>query len=233
VTGIETAVPGVVALVPAAGLGTRLGEPTPKAFVDLGGRSLLELAIEGLHASGVIDQVVVIVARDRVPEVRSSLPADVLVVEGGRERVDSVRAGLAAVSGARYVLVHDAARPLTPPAMIARVVDELRGGHVAVIPVLPVADTVKVVDADGVVTATPDRSSLRAAQTPQGFAASVLLRAYSAAGPELFATDDAALVERLGEPVRTIEGDRMAFKITNPLDLVVARALLADQRERL
>lgn len=223
----------VVALVAAAGLGARLGEATPKAFVALGGRSLLAHAVAGLRDSGVIGRIVVIAAADRVQAARQELPADIEVVEGGRERSDSVRAGLDAVRGERFVLVHDAARSLTPPLLIAKVVAALRAGFPAVVPVLPVVDTVKAIDREGVVVATPDRASLRAVQTPQGFTADLLRAAYARAdssttSPAL-ATDDAALVERLGVAVHTIEGDRLAFKITTPLDLTLARAVVAER----
>jgi 2-C-methyl-D-erythritol 4-phosphate cytidylyltransferase len=213
----------VVALVPAAGQGTRLGEGMPKAFVELRGRTLLQRAVAGLLDSGVVDEVVVIVPEDRVGEVRADLPGGVSVVAGGAERTDSVRAGIAAAPDADLLLVHDAARALTPPALIARVVAELRAGREAVVPALPVTDTVKTVDLLGVVVATPERSELRAVQTPQGFDADLLRRAY--AGSEEIATDDAGLVERVGATVRTIAGEPLAFKITTPLDLALARAL--------
>ncbi|MCT2138779.1 IspD/TarI family cytidylyltransferase, partial [Dietzia cinnamea] len=146
------------------------------------------------------------------------------------ERTDSVRNGLAALTAHRrrpraavydVLLVHDAARCLTPPDAIRRVVTAVRGGAVAVVPVLPVVDTVKQVDADGYVVGTPDRAALRAVQTPQGFAPDVLLAAYDAAGD--VTTDDAGLVERTGDRVATVPGDPLAFKITTADDH--ARAL--------
>ncbi|MFE3292846.1 2-C-methyl-D-erythritol 4-phosphate cytidylyltransferase [Rhodococcus sp. NPDC059234] len=216
----------VVALVPAAGQGVRLGEGLPKAFVTLGGRTLLQLSVDGLLASGAVDRVVVIVPEDRVADVRAELPDGVDVVAGGVERTDSVRAGIAAASDADLLLVHDAARALTPPSLIARVVAELRAGREAVVPALPVADTIKTVDLLGVVTGTPHRSDLRAIQTPQGFEAGLLRRAYADAAA---ATDDAGLVERLGARVRTIAGEPLAFKITTPLDLALARAVVDDR----
>ncbi|GAA5048347.1 hypothetical protein GCM10023318_16020 [Nocardia callitridis] len=149
----------------------------------------------------------------------------VRVIVGGIERTDSVRAGLVAAPDAAYFLVHDAARALTPPELIVRVAAELEAGHSAVVPAVAVADTIKSVDAAGVVTGTPDRSGLRAIQTPQGFTADVLRAAYASAG--VAATDDAGLVERLGVAVRTIAGDPLAFKITTPLDLRLAEAVLA------
>ncbi len=213
----------VVALVPAAGRGVRLGEPVPKAFVELGGRSMLRRAVDGLLGSGVVDTVVVIVPDELVEAARADLPAGVLVVVGGEERADSVRAGLAAAPEAGLVLVHDAARALTPPSLITRVVAELQAGRTAVVPVLPVSDTVDVL---GTVTGTPPRSELRAVQTPQGFDADLLRRAYEDVNGD--ATDDAGLVERLGEPVRTIVGEPEAFKITTPWDLALARVLLGQ-----
>ncbi|WP_032371513.1 2-C-methyl-D-erythritol 4-phosphate cytidylyltransferase [Rhodococcoides fascians] len=214
----------VVALVPAAGKGLRLGHDDPKAFVCLGTDSLLTRSVDGLRASGAVDRIVVIVPVDLLDAARGLVGDDVTVVAGGRERTDSVRAGLAVVGGASVVLVHDAARALTPPALIARVVAEVRAGRPAVIPVLPVVDTVKEVDLMGAVVGTPDRASLRAVQTPQGFDADVLRRAYAAATD--ISTDDAGLVERIGETVHTIVGDALAFKITTPHDLLLAEALL-------
>jgi 2-C-methyl-D-erythritol 4-phosphate cytidylyltransferase len=156
-------------------------------------------------------------------------PADgaVHVVAGGAERSDSVRLALTyalrEIPDTSIVLVHDAARAFTPPAVVRAVVEAVAAGHPAVIPVLPVVDTVKQVDEDGVVVATPDRSSLRVVQTPQGFDAAVLLRAHEAG---LGATDDAGLVERLGVPVVTVPGHPDAMKITTRFDLAVAEALL-------
>lgn len=193
---------------------------------------MLVRAIDGLIASGVVDRIVIMAPIELLDDARkllaarahaaSSIPVD--VVPGGAERTDSVRAGLAAASDATHILVHDAARALTPPALIARVVAELAAGHRAVVPGLPVADTIKSVSAAGAVTGTPDRAALRAIQTPQGFDAELLRTAYAA---ELSATDDAGLVEACGATVRVIAGDALAFKITGPLDLRLAEALLS------
>ncbi len=187
---------------------------------------MLRRAVDGLLESGVVDTVVVIVPEELVDVARADLPDDVVVVVGGAERADSVRAGLAAATGAELVLVHDAARALTPPTLIARIVAELHAGRTAVIPVLPVSDTIKTVDVLGAVTGTPPRSELRAVQTPQGFDANLLRRAYHDVDGD--ATDDAGLVERLGERVRTIVGEPEAFKITTPWDLALARILLGQ-----
>lgn len=217
-----------VAIVPAAGAGVRLGAGIPKAFAKLAGTPLVVRAIDGLAASGAVDAVVVAVPADRTDEAQLVLSGGKLpvhVVAGGTERSDSVRNALDSISDAEYVLVHDAARPLTPPSLIARVVDALRAGHSAVIPALPVVDTIKAVDANGVVLGTPDRAGLRAVQTPQGFAVDTLRRAHQrSAGLEY--TDDASLVEHIGGQVQTVEGDPLAFKITTPLDLQLAHMVL-------
>lgn len=215
-----------VAVVPAAGSGERLGAGIAKAFVDLDGRSMLEMAVDGLIGSGVIERVVVAVPADRVDEASSSLGTRALVVVGGAQRTDSVRSALAAAGDPDFILVHDAARALTPAEQIRRVVAALKDGMRAVIPVLPVVDTVKAVDANGVVLGTPERAGLRTVQTPQGFETGLLRRAYDQTSGGT-ATDDAALVENLGVPVHTVAGDVMAFKITTPLDLTLARAVLA------
>jgi 2-C-methyl-D-erythritol 4-phosphate cytidylyltransferase len=203
-----------VAVVPAAGSGERLAAGAPKAFVNL----------RGLRDSGVVDRVVVAVPPNRTDEAKLVFGRDAVIVAGGSDRTESVRLALAAVGDAEFVLVHDAARPLTPPSMIVRVVHALQSGHVAVIPALPVSDTIKAVDANGVVLGTPERSGLRAVQTPQGFQTELLRRAYDRAAG-LF-TDDASVVEATGTPVQVVDGDPLAFKITTPTDLLLAQTLL-------
>lgn len=215
----------VAVVVAAAGRGERLGSGVVKALRDLAGEPLLLHAIRGVRAVPAVGPVVVTAPVGLVNDLAVLLAAyDVLVTAGGDERQESVRHGLAALPpGVHHVLVHDAARALTPPSLFAAVIAALRGGADAVVPVLPVADTVKRVS-DGRVTATVDRSDLRAAQTPQGFVLDVLVKAHAQAGPP--ATDDAALVERLGGTVVTVAGSEDAFKVTRPFDLLVAEALL-------
>ncbi|MDI3313584.1 MAG: 2-C-methyl-D-erythritol 4-phosphate cytidylyltransferase [Mycobacterium sp.] len=222
--------PAVAALVPAAGTGRRLAAGVPKAFLALGGCTLLERAVAGLLAAGV-DRVVVAVPSDRIDQAESILGRRARVVAGGASRCESVSRALAALTevpgaGPEFVLVHDAARALTPPGLIVRVVDALRAGRPAVVPALPVSDTIRAVDASGRVLDTPDRTGLRAVQTPQGFTTELLLRAYRGAdGVDV--TDDAALVERAGGEVHVVEGDPLAFKITTRLDVLLARAILS------
>lgn len=272
----------VVAILTAAGSGTRLGCEGPKALVMIDGVTLLRRAAAGLAASGAVDRIVVTAPAedlDRFAAEVEALAIPVTVVAGSPlSRQASVARGLeaalAAAADASVVLVHDAARALTPPEVTARVVDAVRAGCGAVVPALPVTDTVKEVDgprflapagcsggaAPGLpdspmsgastdtgavahgelaadllvetVVATPDRTRLRAVQTPQGFATDVLLRAHRlglrrADDEALAASDDAALVEALGEPVAVVPGDPMSLKVTTPLDLALAELLAA------
>ncbi len=216
-----------VAVVPAAGSGERLAAGAPKAFVNLCGRPMLEHALDGLRNSGVVDAVVVAVPPNRTDEAKLVFGGDAVIVAGGSDRSESVMLALAAVGDAEFVLVHDAARALTPPSLIVRVVRALESGHPAVVPGLPVTDTIKAVDANGVVLGTPERSGLRAVQTPQGFQTEVLRRAYERAAAGAF-TDDASVVEMTGTPIQVVEGDPLAFKITTPTDLLLAQALLGQ-----
>jgi 2-C-methyl-D-erythritol 4-phosphate cytidylyltransferase len=219
---------GTVAIVPAAGSGERLAAGVPKAFFQLDGLTLVERAINGLLESGVVDRVVVAVPADRTDRAKLILGRNATVVAGGANRGDSVSRALAAVADADepdFVLVHDAARALTPPDLVVRVVEALRAGHPAVVPALPVADTIKAVDANGAVLGTPERAGLRAVQTPQGFTTELLLRAYRQAGTAEF-TDDASLVEHIGGQVQVVDGDPLAFKITTMLDLLLAQAIV-------
>ncbi|HEV2783251.1 MAG TPA: 2-C-methyl-D-erythritol 4-phosphate cytidylyltransferase [Actinophytocola sp.] len=219
----------VVALVPAAGRGVRLGGSVPKALVPIRGEPLLVHAVRGLLASGCVHAAVVAAPASDVDVAAGALAAagvDAQVVPGGPNRTQSVRLALHAAGDPTIVLVHDAARAFTPAEVIKAVVAAVSAGVPAVIPVLPVADTVKRVDPAGVVLNTPDRSELRIVQTPQGFSADVLRRAYDAY-PDDTTTDDAGLVERLGVPVATVPGHAYAMKITTPFDLAIAESVLS------
>jgi 2-C-methyl-D-erythritol 4-phosphate cytidylyltransferase len=225
-------------VIPAAGLGLRLGGQTPKAFREVGGDSLLVHAVRGLKAATAADLGCFVVAvppgaeeavsKELEPHVGD---AKLLVVAGGAERPDSVRAALdvVPVDGIDCILVHDAARAFVPADAIERVVAAVRAGAEAVVPVVPVTDTIKRVGPSGEVVDTPDRSTLVAVQTPQGFAPEVLRRAH-AAGADAGVTDDAMMCERLGVTVQTVEGSPDAFKVTRPQDLLLAEALLAERR---
>jgi 2-C-methyl-D-erythritol 4-phosphate cytidylyltransferase len=223
----------VVAIVPAAGRGERLGLGLPKALALVGGRTLVARAIDGLVEGGAEHVVVAAPAGDE-DTVRAALgDRRALVVTGADDRVGSVDAALEALpADADVVLVHDAARCLCPPAVVRAVVGAVRAGCRAVVPVTAVADTLKRTDAAGVVTATVDRHGLAAVQTPQGFDVATLRAAHEhartqrAAGGPVTATDDAGLAEALGVAVVTVPGDPRAFKVTTSLDLAMAEALV-------
>jgi 2-C-methyl-D-erythritol 4-phosphate cytidylyltransferase len=223
------------AIVPAAGRGERLGPGAPKALRSIGDIPILVHAVRSLAGCGRVGLVVVAAPPggvDGVAELLAPFGATVRVVAGGSTRQHSVSLALDAVpEDVDIVLVHDAARALTPPDLVAAVADTVAAGHDAVIPVLPVADTIKAVDAASTVTGTVDRSTLRAVQTPQGFRRSLLVKAHATAGTPIdeaaAATDDAGLVELLGSPVRVIPGHPEAFKVTTPFDLILAEAVWA------
>ncbi|MGJ0183863.1 IspD/TarI family cytidylyltransferase [Corynebacterium glyciniphilum] len=291
---VDDAVDGldrVYAVVAAAGSGTRLGEVLPKAFVHVGGRTILERCLDGLAASESVGHAVVTVSTDMVEHTHELVssqiglwaPMEVSVVLGGTDRSDSVRAGLEAIQAhiggdgsspdtadadlddpgdlpeGFLVAVHDAARCLAPPEMIRATVAAAAegvstGSWAGAVPVVPVTDTVKVVETvtggalDGaeVVRSTPQRRNLRAAQTPQVFAFDRLLAAnqmqqareeLDSAHPTgeppsdlapVVVTDDSSLMEMAGETVVTVCGDEQAFKITLPEDLERAHRMAGD-----
>jgi 2-C-methyl-D-erythritol 4-phosphate cytidylyltransferase len=218
----------VAVLVPAAGAGLRLGPEGPKALRLLAGEALLVHAVRRVAAAESVRLIVVAAPPAEVDAVRELLAsvAPVTVVAGGVERQESVAAALAAVpEEIEIVLVHDAARALTPSSLMEEVAAAVRGGLPAVIPVLPVVDTIKEVGPGAVVLGTVDRSALRSVQTPQGFRHDVLAAAHNAGlDPH---TDDAGMVEKSGITVTCVPGSELAMKITRPLDLVLAEALLS------
>jgi len=215
--------PKSAAIIAGAGMGHRLGAEIPKALIQIQGITLLERAFISL--SKVVDEIVITAPAGYEEQFKALVGQSATVITGGVLRSDSIRLALKALSpSVESVLIHDAARALASSALAARVLDELRSGQSAVIPVLKVIDTIKEIDRDGFVRATPDRSSLVAAQTPQGFNRQVLERAHSASDD---ATDDAALVEAIGVKVKTIEGEVSAFKITTKEDIGQALLLLS------
>jgi 2-C-methyl-D-erythritol 4-phosphate cytidylyltransferase len=202
----------------------------PKALRHLAGQPLLVHAVRRLAAAGSVASIVVAAPAGAIALVEGMLEGiggvALSVVEGGATRQESVARALAAVQpGLSIVLVHDAARPLIPPELVDEVAAAVRAGHDVVVPVLPVTDTIRRVDAVGAVLSTVDRASLRAVQTPQGFSRAALVAAHAAADVE--ATDDATLAERIGLPVHTVPGRAEALKVTTPFDLLVAEALLS------
>lgn len=216
----------IAAIIAAAGSGERFGAPIPKALIHLGDKTLLAHAISNI--APVVDQIVVTAPAGYEAQIKEITGEGITVVTGGATRSESVRIGLAAIDeSAEFVLVHDAARSLASTALAQSVIDALRSGEVAVIPGLPEVDTVKVVDANGYVTSTPDRASLRKVQTPQGFSYSVLKAAHEVPQD---ATDDAVLVANAGHQVRIINGEESALKITTPSDLATAMTFLGDSQ---
>lgn len=221
--------PKSAAIIAGAGLGNRLGAKIPKALIQIEGISLVERAFTSL--SRVVDEIVITAPDGYADEFRKIVGDSAKVITGGVLRSDSVKLAVAALSpNVEYVLVHDAARGLATSELAKRVLAELQSGESAVIPTLPVVDTIKEVDGAGFVRNTPDRNSLRAVQTPQGFALSVLKRAQEASED---ATDDAALVEALGIKVKTIPGEALAMKVTNPEDIALAISLLNPSNREL
>jgi 2-C-methyl-D-erythritol 4-phosphate cytidylyltransferase len=212
------------AVVVAGGSGTRLGGPVRKQYLEIGGEPVLLRAVRPFLAHPRIASVVVVLPPDDVPHPPAWL-ADlpVRIVAGGAERGDSVFNGLTAVAeDVDRVLVHDGARPFVSADVIDRVLDA-EGGAIAAV---PVTDTIQQVDADGVITSTPDRATLWQAQTPQGFPRAALLDAYRRARADgILATDDAAVFARYAGPVRVVAGSPRNLKVTRPEDLPVAEAL--------
>lgn len=223
-------------MIPAAGRGERMGGGTPKALRTLAGASLLEHAVRAMANSRSVTDIVVAAPAGTTESIAAlvaslRLSPSIDVVAGGETRTESVRRGLAALpSDCTVILVHDAARPLVPADVVDRVVSAVAAGSPAVVPVVPVVDTIKQVDAAGQVVRTVDRGELRAAQTPQGFAADVLREALES-GPAA-ATDDTGIVEQLGIPVIVVPGDEEAMKVTRPIDLLLAEAIVRRRSGR-
>ena len=206
----------VVGIVPAAGSGERLGASGPKAFAMCGGRSLIDWSLDVLEE--VCERVVV-----AVPRGFEDVGGRVL---GGASRSESVRLALAAAPEATVAVVHDAARPLITRELVQKCVDALDGWD-GVVAAAPVSDTIKQADGSGRVIRTLDRSALWAIQTPRVFRAEVLRRALDVDASALAAaTDDASLVEAVGGSVRVVEAPAENIKVTRPVDLAFAEALL-------
>jgi len=215
----------VAVIIPAGGSGERLGAKIPKALVQLAGKTLIEHAVAQM--APVASQIIVAAPAGYEEQFQQLLGSEVTVVTGGLTRTLSVKKALAYVDkGNEFILVHDAARALASTDLALRVIDSLRAGEKAVIPGLPVVDTIKRVDTDNYVTKTPTRSKLRAIQTPQGFARKVLIKAHSSADD---VTDDAGLVEDRGVDVKVILGEDRALKITTMSDLEIAHKYLISE----
>jgi 2-C-methyl-D-erythritol 4-phosphate cytidylyltransferase len=197
----------------------------PKAFVRVATRTLIEHA--ALRLAPAVRDLVVVVPGSHVAEAQELLPSAVIVA-GGHTRQESVSLGLAVLSDdVDLVLVHDAARAFVPSDVVARVVQELRAGADAVIPVVPLTDTIRAQGAPGELGGTVDRRLFVTVQTPQGFLKDVIVEAHRRAQPT-DACDDASLAEAIGVKVVGVTGSELAFKITRPVDLLLARSVAAS-----
>lgn len=220
------------AIVVAAGAGTRFGGGRPKALLELAGRPLVVHAVRTMIDAGCAELVVVVPTDSRAAflDVLSKMPLTAMV-NGGQERTHSVRKGLAGIAEAGttppITLITDAARPLVPQIVVERVVAAVADGATAVVPAVPVTDTIRVFPSDdGGDSTMLDRSRLRAVQTPQGFATTALIDAYDRLG-DAVVTDDAGVCEQAGHQVVIVDGAPASFKITYPADLALAELMMA------
>jgi 2-C-methyl-D-erythritol 4-phosphate cytidylyltransferase/2-C-methyl-D-erythritol 2,4-cyclodiphosphate synthase len=232
----------IAVVLVAAGRGERLGAEVPKAFVELAGQTLIEHSVRRIFATDGVTQLIIAAPSTHLAEaqrivesissasdfgVEGSKLASVRVIAGGDTRQQSIENALLEIEPAtEIILVHDAARALTPATVFERVARSVRETGLATIPVMPIVDTIKRVAGETVLD-TVDRQTLRAAQTPQGFQAFELLEAYRGATEDF--TDDAALVQSLGATVRYVDGDEWAFKVTTADDLRMAELRIAAE----
>ena len=222
----------VTAIFPAAGHGSRMKTGANKVFMNLMGKPILVHTLLAFSRCDLVDDLIVVVGAAEVAVVEMLLRAvpglkPWQVVAGSTERQYSIANGLAALNkNSDIVLVHDGARPLISKQIIEDVIGEAYNSGAAIAGV-PVKDTIKAADEQGMVTETPERTKLWAVQTPQGFQRSILLRAYEQAAADNFlGTDDASLVERLAVPVKIVKSSYENIKITTPDDLIIAEAFL-------
>lgn len=223
------------AIIAAAGLGKRMGAGRPKQYLEIGGRPIICHTLERFRGAPSIEGAVIVVEPERVEAVRRDIidgygfPKGWQVVAGGSVRQGSVANGLACVpADCEVIAVHDGVRPFVTSEAIEESV-RLAAAEGACIVATPVKDTIKSVDGRGMVDFTVDRAVLWGAKTPQTFRAGLLREAFAKAAEDNFSgTDEASLVERMGVPVRIIEGDDRNIKITTPSDLIVAEAILKE-----
>ena len=224
----------LIALVPAAGSGSRFGAPSPKQYLQLEGRPLMWHTLSALSQVSEIDRLAVVIspADEWFDDFEWDIPNLEVLRVGGASRAASVAAGLSALAPAPddWVLVHDAARCCVTPALVTRLIGALSDDEVGGLLALPVADTVKRADPDGRIERTLARDGLWLAQTPQMFRAGRLARAVALDGKGSV-TDEASAIEMLGFSPRLIEGDAQNFKVTYPRDLALARAILASRKQ--
>lgn len=229
-------------LIPAAGMGRRMGSSVSKQYLDLAGKPILAHTLSIFDAHPLVEVIYPIIPLDDFSYCQSEILQPYAfrkvkrLIAGGDERQDSVANGLAALAQDGYteaqrpVLIHDGARPLFNPALLAPLLDDIAAAGACIVGV-PVKDTIKTVDA-GLITSSPERSRLWQAQTPQGFLYPLLRDAFEQAAASGFrGTDDASLLAHIGQPVRMVAGDYRNIKVTTPEDLVIAKALLDSMTE--
>lgn len=223
------------AIVAAAGSSTRMGQGVNKLMAPLGGIPVLARTLQALDQAACVDAIVIAAREEDILTFSDLCRAygirkPVKVVRGGQNRTESVLlAALEADESTELLAVQDGARPLVTPELIDAVILKADRCNAAV-PVIPVKDTIKVMQDDHI-DGTPDRSSLFAVQTPQVFESALLKAALQAAlDADAPQTDDSAAVERLGKLVYTVEGDERNIKITTPMDLIIAEAILAERQ---
>jgi 2-C-methyl-D-erythritol 4-phosphate cytidylyltransferase len=223
-----------LALVPAAGSGSRFGGPSPKQYLQLNGRPLMWHTLQALSQVEAISEVVLVLSPgdEWFDDFDWNLPKLRVHRVGGASRAESVRNGLEvmAASAEDWVLVHDAARCCLSVAAVERLIATLADDPVGGLLALPVPDTVKRADAEGRISATVPRQGLWLAQTPQMFRAGLLSQALARSMAEEV-TDEAAAIEQHGHKPRLVEGDAQNFKVTYPRDLALARAILASRKD--
>lgn len=225
-------------VIPAGGRGTRFGGDIPKQYVDLGGLPIIVRTVRTALAADHVRALIIAVRREEIGQLRSLLEAHgctderIDIIEGGAERHQSVAKGLAhpLLEGADVILVHDAVRPLASIALFNEVAMAAHA-HGAAIPAIPIADTLKRVNARDIIIETVDRASIRRAQTPQGFSGELIRSVYAEAmDRDLAATDCASLAEQADVPVLIIPGEERNIKITTAFDLALASLLLNESR---
>lgn len=221
----------VYAIIPAAGQGVRFGGPVGKQFRTLCGKPVILHTLEAFEACSLISGIVLVAPEGDIPDLERLLQGSCLtkvekIVKGGKMRQDSVQKGLEALTPCELVVVHDGVRPLVTPDLITRTIVAARD-HGAAVCGLPIRETVKKIGPQQQVVTTVDRDNLWSVQTPQAFQYVLLRRALQRAKEENFyGTDEAMLVERMGEPVKMVEGEAYNIKITTPEDLAMAEMFL-------
>ena len=222
----------VSAIIPAAGLGVRMGSNVPKQFLLLDGKPILHHALSVLNQCSIVDEIVLVVSEKEITKARQefqgSHPKVTKVIAGGKERQDSVGNGLQSLdSETDIVVIHDGVRPFVSPDLIRETIEAARDFGSA-ITAIPVSDTIKKVNEEGQVERTVDRGGLWRVQTPQAFQVSLLKEAFEKARADNFyGTDESSLIEHLGKEVKVIPGSEFNIKITRSEDLVLGETIAA------